>query len=107
MLTAKTRTPGRGTVRLGPTLDVEAPITSSQCDATAAFTTRLTTADGALFIAERGPRLCLGATGAVKRSFRVAGGSGRYAGASGAGTATIDVLSVGAGESWRGRIALR
>jgi hypothetical protein len=70
------------------------------------FATRLTTRQGVLEVAERGPRLCLGALGTITRNFRITEGTGRYAGATGSGTAVIDVQSVGAVETWDGNITL-
>lgn len=105
-LTAAANVAGHGTVRLGPTLDIEAPSGTRQCGAATTFTTRLTTAQGTLRVIEGGPRLCLGALATVTRKFRIAGGSGRYAHATGSGTAVINVLPVGASETWSGQIAL-
>lgn len=106
-LTASTTLPGHGTISLGPTLDIEAPSSSSQCGATTTFTTRLTTAQGVIDVNEHGPRLCLQALGTIKRDFQITGGSGPYVHATGTGTATIDVQTVGATESWAGQIKLK
>ncbi|MHB8506738.1 MAG: hypothetical protein ACYDEN_13640 [Acidimicrobiales bacterium] len=90
---------------LGPTLDVEAPQGTPACGAPARYTTTLSTSLGQINIAENGPRLCLGVEGTVQRTFTVTGGTGAYAGAAGSGTISMDILSVGASETWKGNIA--
>ena len=94
-----------GKVTLGPTLDVEAPQGTSACGTPAHYTTTLSTSLGRIDIAENGPRLCLGVEGTVQRTFTVTSGTGAYAGASGTGTISMDILSVGATETWKGDIA--
>lgn len=93
-------------IRLGPTPDAEVPAGSPDCGATAIYRTRLTTPIGYISILERGPRLCLGALGAVPRTFDVTGGTGRYRHAGGGGTIAFDVQAVGATEVWAGRITV-
>ena len=45
--------------------------------------------------------------GAASRHFAVTGGTGRYAGASGSGSITVEVLDAGAIETWSGAVYLR
>ena len=104
-LSAANDVPPYGSVTLGPMLDVEAPQGSPACGSPAHYATSLSTVSGRLQVAESGPRLCLGVEGTFRRSFTVTGGTGAYAGSSGAGTIVLDVLSAGAQETWTGDIA--
>ena len=92
---------------LGPTLDAEVPAGSPACGKPARYRTSLAGPGGTLAISETGPRLCLGNVGAAPRHFDVTGGTGRYAGASGGGSITVEVLDAGATETWSGAVYLR
>ena len=92
---------------LGPTLDAEVPAGSPACGKPARYRTSLAGPGGTLAISETGPRLCLGNVGAAPRHFAVTGGTGRYAGASGGGSITVEVLDAGATETWSGAVYLR
>ena len=92
---------------LGPTLDAEVPARSPACGKPAHYRTSLAGHVGTLAISETGPRLCLGNFGAASRLFAVSGGTGYYAGASGSGSITVEVLDAGAIETWSGAVYLR
>ena len=105
LLRSQAHATGWGTVGTGPTLDVEAPQGSAACGQRIHYLQRLRFAHGTVTARVTGPRLCLGRLGTVQRRFSVVRGTGAFAAATGSGTVAIDVQSVGAIETWRGRLA--
>jgi len=106
LLRSRTQAEGFGNVKTGPTLDVEAPQSSAACGRRITFLQRLRFADGALTARVSGPRFCLYRVGVVRRHFRVVGGTGAFADATGSGAVTVVIESVGAVEKWQGSVTL-
>lgn len=96
-----------GRIMLRPTLDAQVTARSPACGKSARYRTSLAGPRRTLAVSETGPRLCLGNVGAAPRLFAVTGGTGRYAGASGSGSITVEVLDTGATEACSGAVYLR
>ena len=91
---------GLGQIVSGGWLDVEAPLASPGCGRPERYLERIVTARGSLAARVWGARLCLGVTGSFRRTYRVIDATGALRRLHGAGTIELEVLDVGATESW-------